>query len=56
MLSVEEACRRYKLSHDEIRSWQSLVERHGLQGLRVTRLREYRFVAAGHGGGEAPDA
>lgn len=42
LLSVEEACQRYNLSAEEFASWQQMVERHGVQGLRVTRLQEYR--------------
>lgn len=42
LLSLEEACRRYTLSIEEFLSWQRLVESHGLPGLRVTRLQDYR--------------
>ena len=42
MLTVEEACLRYKLSVQEIQSWQNLVDRHGLKALRVTYLQDYR--------------
>ena len=42
ILSLEEACRRYTLSIEEFLSWQRLVESHGLPGLRVTRLQDYR--------------
>ena len=44
ILSLEEACRRYTLSIEEFLSWQRLVESHGLPGLRVTRLQDYRGV------------
>ena len=44
LLSLEEACRRYTLSIEEFLSWQRLVESHGLPGLRVTRLQDYRDV------------
>src|SRR3984957_14999519 len=44
LLSLEEACRRYTLSIEEFLSWQRLVESHGLPGLRVTRLQDYRAV------------
>lgn len=44
LLSLEEACRRYTLSVEEFLSWQRLVESHGLPGLRVTRLQDYRDV------------
>src|ERR1700759_3256867 len=42
IISLEEACRRYKLSIEEFLSWQRLIESHGLAGLRVTRLQDYR--------------
>lgn len=45
VISLEEACRRYKLSMEEFLSWQRLIERHGLAGLRATRLQDYRSVA-----------
>jgi hypothetical protein len=42
LLSLEEACERYKLSVEEFLSWQRLIDRHGVRGLRTTRLQEYR--------------
>ncbi len=42
VITIEEACRRYKLSLEEFTSWRRLVESHGLPGLRVTRLKDYR--------------
>jgi len=42
LLSLEEACSRYMLTVDEFLSWQSSIDRHGLRGLRVTRLQRYR--------------
>jgi len=44
LLSLEEACERYKLSVEEFLSWQRLIDRHGMRGLRATRLQEYRAV------------
>ena len=41
-LSLEDACNRYKLSLEEFLSWQRLIDSHGLAGLRVTRLQDYR--------------
>lgn len=41
-ISLEEACRRYNLTVEEFLSWQRLIERHGMRGLRTTRLQEYR--------------
>src|SRR6202011_3106147 len=42
LLSVEEACERYKLTVDEFLSWQRSIDKHGLPGLRATRIQEYR--------------
>jgi hypothetical protein len=42
ILTLEQACERYKLSTEEFFTWQSLVEQHGVPGLRVTRLQNYR--------------
>ncbi len=45
LISLEEACRRYTLSEEEFLSWVKALERHGLRGLRVTRLQQYRSSA-----------
>jgi Protein of unknown function (DUF1153) len=42
LLSLEEACERYKLTVDEFLSWQRSIEKHGLAGLRATRIQDYR--------------
>ena len=42
VLSLDEACDRYTLSIEEFLSWQRLFDSHGVHGLRVTRLQEYR--------------
>ncbi|MDX2264215.1 MAG: DUF1153 domain-containing protein [Hyphomicrobiales bacterium] len=42
LLSLEDACGRYKLTVDEFLSWQRSIERHGLPGLRATRVQDYR--------------
>jgi hypothetical protein len=44
LITLEEACRRYTLSIEEFLSWQRLVDSHGLPGLRVTRLQDYREI------------
>lgn len=41
LLGLSEACDRYKLDVDEFMSWQEGVDRHGLDGLRVTKLQHY---------------
>src|SRR5664279_193541 len=42
LLSLDDACKRYKLTIDEFLSWQRLIERHGLPGLRATKVQDYR--------------
>ena len=42
LLSVEDACKRYNLTVEEFESWKHAIERHGLAGLRTTRLQHYR--------------
>jgi hypothetical protein len=42
LLSLEEACSRYRLTLDELLAWQQSVDRHGLAGLRVTKTQQYR--------------
>ncbi len=44
VISLEDACNRYKLSIEEFLSWQRLIDSHGLAGLRVTRLQDYRSL------------
>ena len=45
LISLEEACERYRLSVEEFLSWQRLIDRHGMRGLRTTRLQQYRRSA-----------
>ena len=42
ILSIEAACERYRLSREEFAGWERAIERHGIYGLRVTRLQIYR--------------
>lgn len=42
LISLDEACERYKLTIDEYLSWQRSLEKHGLSGLRATQVREKR--------------
>ncbi len=41
-ITLQEACRRYRLSVEEFLAWQRAIERYGIPGLRVTRLQDYR--------------
>lgn len=51
IISIEEACRRYQLSADELRSWQRAIAAHGVGALRVTRLQYYRDASVADGRG-----
>lgn len=42
LLTRDEALERYSLSEEEFNGWLGLMERHGLRGLRATRVQEYR--------------
>ena len=42
LLSFEEACERYDITHEEFLGWQKSIESHGMQGLRTTRIQHYR--------------
>ncbi|MFN3859417.1 MAG: DUF1153 domain-containing protein [Caulobacter sp.] len=42
LLSLDEACDRYRLTTEEFLGWQKSIDQHGLAGLRTTRLQQYR--------------
>lgn len=42
LISLPDACARYQLSEEEFESWQLALKKHGLPGLRTTRLQQYR--------------
>jgi hypothetical protein len=41
LISLEDACDRYRLSVEEFLSWQHAIARHGLEGLRATHARDH---------------
>ena len=41
-ITLAEALQRYQLTEEEYRSWERAFERHGLAGLRSTRIQQYR--------------
>jgi len=43
LLSLEEACTRYTLTVEEFLNWQASIDKHGLDGLRTTRIQQYRM-------------
>ena len=42
LLTLDDACDRYRLTNEEFLTWQKSIDRHGLAGLRTTRLQQYR--------------
>ncbi len=56
LIDAEEACGRYGISTEEFLSWQRLLDDHGLQGLRATRLQDYRNSGAEDAGRVADPA
>ena len=42
LLTLEDALERYCLTAEEFLTWQRSIDRHGLAGLRTTRLQQYR--------------
>jgi Protein of unknown function (DUF1153) len=47
IITLDDACARYKLSVEEFLSWQRMIDEHGVAGLRVTRIQHYRQNDAG---------
>ena len=45
-ITLEQACHRYRLSEEELRSWERAYDIHGLAGLRATRCQAYRLRIA----------
>ncbi len=42
LLTMDEACRRYRLTVEEFLSWERRLDRHGLNGLKISRAQEFR--------------
>ena len=42
LLTLDEACERYRLTNEEFLGWQASIDRYGLAGLRTTRIQQYR--------------
>ena len=42
LLTLDDACTRYRLTNEEFLGWQKSIEQHGLAGLRTTRIQQYR--------------
>ena len=46
---IDELCRMYKLSIDELLAWERDIDRYGIPGLRATRYQIYRQTEARRG-------
>jgi len=42
LITAEDACARYSLTGEELESWMTMVDAHGVKALRATKLQEYR--------------
>ena len=42
LLTLDDACARYRLTNEEFLGWQTSIEQHGLAGRRTTRIQQYR--------------
>jgi hypothetical protein len=42
LISLDDACDRYRLSVEEFLSWQHAIARYGLDGLRATHVQDHR--------------
>lgn len=42
LLSLDDACERYKLTSEEFATWQESIDKFGMAGLRTTRIQQYR--------------
>lgn len=42
LLTLDEACDRYRLTNEEYLGWQKSIDEHGMAGLRTTRIQQYR--------------
>lgn len=42
LIELDAALERYGLTTEEFEAWQASIERHGMAGLRTTRIQQYR--------------
>lgn len=46
LLTEAQAIERYKITAEELAEWRAMLASHGIAGLRVTHLQEYRGASA----------
>jgi len=39
LINADEICKRYRLTLEELKIWEQALDSHGVEGLRVTRIR-----------------
>lgn len=44
LLSSDDACGKYNISQEELAGWSKSIDKHGIQGLRTTRVQKYRAI------------
>jgi hypothetical protein len=55
LISRDEVCARYMMSHEELVAWEQAYDQNGVPGLRTTRLQSYRYTqVAGARGSRQP--
>jgi len=42
LISLEDACERYRLSIEEYLTWENAIHRYGLNGLRAADMQQHR--------------
>ena len=41
-ITISQVCRRYSLSVEEFLSWHNTIQSHGVEGLQITKLQNFR--------------
>ena len=41
-ITLDDVCWFYGISVEEFMTWQEMIDKHGIQGLRVTKLQDFR--------------
>ncbi len=41
-ITLDDVCWLYDISVEEFLTWQEMIEKHGVRGLRVTKLQDFR--------------
>ena len=42
VITLDDVCWLYDISVEEFLTWQEMIEKHGVRGLRVTKLQDFR--------------